>query len=377
MQQKSYSTPYLLSGYTCLILAAYLDNIRGPLIPIISKELHINFSETSIFVSLGNVSACVITILLLFLLRRFSERKTMLIVAASTGVFLTSSMFTTNLWLFYIFSAAIGASIVQLGTMSNIMTIKGCPADKRGNILASLHTMYGISSMLSPFLIFYLFKLNIHWNQLFLLVIPLLIPLIYISYFKIEEKGPTPQAPISLRELNWQHLSVILFIMIYTNGELLTSMWMSTYLNGFHLIPLEDTTIYLSGFFFILAISRLATFFFNSPERENKFVYMAIFIPLVSFALSYFFELYYLFPFVGFVGPFFPIMLSKISKKFPSHWQILTIGIVIFQQSFGSLCHFTIGYLTDEIGIRTAFLIPGLLLTLTFILLPKYLKILR
>ena len=62
------------AGLLVLVVASYLDNVRGPILPAVSKALGVGYGSTAWFLVAGNLAAVGCTFLLIFLTRRISER---------------------------------------------------------------------------------------------------------------------------------------------------------------------------------------------------------------------------------------------------------------------------------------------------------------
>ena len=101
------------------------DNVRGPLLPVLCEELGIPFSYGGLFLTLGNLSAVISTLLMGKALQRYSEKRVTLVICAFSalaGIFAPMVNSLTNLLLL---GLVLGASVALMGSICNILTLKG------------------------------------------------------------------------------------------------------------------------------------------------------------------------------------------------------------------------------------------------------------
>ena len=84
--------------------------------------------------------------------------------------------------------------------------------------------------------------------------------------------------------------------------------------------------------------------------------------------------LIFLFPAAGIIGPFFPMMLARVSVIYNHSWQRLTVVILTTMQLALALSHLVLGAVFDQLGAQRAYLIPPLLLIFAGVGAWKFLK---
>ena len=80
-------------GAALLFFGAFLDNLRGPLLPIMAKDLHLDLADLGGFLAIGNLGAIIGTFLLIPLMQKLSERRT----AMGAAILLASGWFAVRL----------------------------------------------------------------------------------------------------------------------------------------------------------------------------------------------------------------------------------------------------------------------------------------
>lgn len=145
----------------------------------------------------------------------------------------------------------------------------------------------------------------------------------------------------------------------YVGGEVTLSMWLPTYLVETAGMSVSQASPYASGFFLAMALSRMVCLFTLRNEWEW---------PLLAFSLVMAFLGFFAgragyplgFAAAGLMGPFFPIFMARLARNFPNQWRSLTLWILVAMQITLALCHFSIGRLTDAVGISQAYWLPVL-----------------
>ena len=66
---------FLFGGIASLLLVSFLDNARGPLIPVLLSSLHIPYETAGLFLTLGNLAAIAATFFLGRALQKWGERR--------------------------------------------------------------------------------------------------------------------------------------------------------------------------------------------------------------------------------------------------------------------------------------------------------------
>ncbi len=367
--------PYLFTGFFMLLISSYLDNVRGPLLPVIARDLNISYGLTGFFLTIGNIAAALSIISLIPLSKILCDRR----ISCGIGVFAIVSVLFSHLVGGYstllILAIMLGAAIAVLGTLSNILTIKGTESEERGRYLSGLHVTYGAASLIAPLLAGYFLSKDVAWPWLFSGSVILSFSMVtYIYKFLYDrDDGIEVSKPVAVPVKKDQKLLILKVLILavfttYVGGEVLTSMWLATYLVEYKKFSISDASFYVSCFFLILALSRTGSFIFGTVRRERAIIWSSLVASLVCMLLGHVGS-NLAFSFAGILGPFFPLFLARVSRIFAEAWQSFTILLIAAIQLFLGIAHFCLGSIVDVLGVQRAFLLPCGFLVLSMVLL--------
>ena len=365
---------FLSSGFATLIVVAFIDNVRGPILPVLCQSLQIPYEIAGLFLTVGCVTAVLATWLLGIALRHWGERElTVAICLISTlpGWFAPQVASAHEL---LGLGVLLGSAIALLGSICSILTIIGSPQEARGRYVAFQHVMYGLGSMAAPLLFAALFEAQKPWWWLLRATSWMLLGLAAYCA-KVLPKGRKPERQATPHPL--PHLRImgpkLLMFASYVAGEVLVSMWMTSLLvSEQHKTPAEASQ-YLSLFFIILALSRFSCFLFVRQSWEKPVLLASLALAIISSILGqqgYSWAL----PAIGLLGPFYPLSMARVSLQFPATWKQMTLIIYATIQSTLALMHMTVGNLADHFSMKIAFLLPPFFLGLAWVILSRELS---
>lgn len=369
----------LLSGYGILLIASYLDNIRGPLLPSIAKDLNLNFSASGQFLALGQLGAVLAYLFMLVLATRLKNQAVVtasMLFGAAAGLLAGLAKDQLSLG---VLAITLGISIALMGMMCNLLVIEGSPVATRGRWLAGLHATYGLGSLLAGILASQILAHQLPWRWLFWAIVPVCLVFLAISYAsarkpsetnKSEDHTATPQRPlqaVSHRQLaeraepgygGWVLAGAT--ALTYVAGEVGTTMWLSSFLVHARAADDSAAAMGVSGFFLAMTLTRLGCVFL--PSRwEGLMLKIALLLPILAFLVSYYGD-YRGFALVGLCGPFYPLLLAHLSRVYHRSWRRLAIFLFLCAQAGLVVVNYLIGQLSDRIGIEMVFLAPPMLL---------------
>jgi fucose permease len=372
---KSIHWRLIALGFLFLVFSAYIDNLRGILLPVFSDVFSLSHQQNSTFLVLGNFASVLFTLSLLFLTRRLTD-KTICIGLCVTGILtLIYAHWVTGFASLLILSILFGGLISLFGSMANLNVIRGSTLQDRAKFFCGLHTMYGLGSLCAPEVAKRLLAGGYSWSYTVLAILPLAVLLLFGTFgmprHAIETK-PVKKAG----SIHKMQILILGIFAIYVAGEVMTSMWMASYLVESVHLTVVDAAPYLSGFFLIMAITRILCFFSMKPQLEIFILIFSLVGAIVFFGVGYSGSIW-AFPLVGLLGPFFPLFLARLGKTFPDSVRSLTLWILASNQLTQACFHFVVGGLADRLGIRTAYGLPFILLAGCFGLLLWYLRLVR
>jgi len=361
----------ILLGFGFLLLSAYLDNLRGILLPVFTQVFGLTHQQNSSFLVLGNFASVFFTLSLLFLTRRFSDRAVCIGVCVSVLGSLSYALKVSAFPSLLIFSVLIGGMVSMLGSLANLNVIHGSTLTDRAKSLCGLHAMYGLGSLCAPEIAKRLFAAGDSWTAPVFAAIPAAALLLFGSFaMPARRDDGIPEVAVSV---NSMQVLILAIFAVYVAGEVMASMWMASYLVDFASFSVVEVAPYVTGFFLTMAITRLLCFFSLKPAAEVAVLFLSLIGSSAFFILAYSGKIW-AFPLVGVLGPFFPLFLSRLGKTFPKSVRALTLWILASNQLTQACFHLVVGGLADHLGIRTAYGLPLWLLLGCLGLLGLYLR---
>ncbi len=351
---------FVISGLLVLVIEAFFDNVRGPLIPVFTQTLNIDYSKASLFVVWGCFLAVFFTLLLLPLMAKYPLRKISLSLCALSAIAVGFSFLVRGFLTLNFFAVIVGAVVALMGVLCNILVVEGTDLHHRSRAMCMLHMMYGFGSLVAPLVVRFFLERGINWPWVFVAILPVIILtsiLLRVSLPAQEKDRVQVSLSAHLTALQWM---IVVTFSIYVSGEVMTSMWMVTYLVESQSLSVAQAAPYLSGFFLVMALSRGLCFLSLRPSLEGIVLGLSLVLALFFFILGRSGHLW-AFPLVGLLGPYFPLYLSRISRSFPEEAHRLTVWILSAMQLALGLFHLFVGKLTDKLGVHVAYWLPPVL----------------
>jgi MFS family permease len=354
---------YVICGVLVLMIGSYLDNVRGPILPALNQALSLSYGQSSWFLVVGNIAAVLATFGLIFLTPRIGTRRTA-ILSCAIGLVAAAIPLTVGDFPRLILAAVfLGSAVSAFGAICNVLVIEGTDLAHRSRILCGLHMMYGFGSLAAPAIAGLMLENGRPWASILALAIPVVAAIGLFAIFGIpEEPREANRKPVTGSFSLMQGLVIGIFV-LYVAGEVLTSVWMVPYLVEARGMELASAAWHLSGFFLAMGLSRCLCSFSLSPHHETGIVFGAFGAHVAFFSLGRAGNDWAL-PLTGMVGPFFPVFLSRASRRFPERATHLTLLMLTFVQLSLAVCHWGMGRLTDSIGLVGAYYLPVILMAL-------------
>lgn len=356
----------LVVGLLLLLLGAYLDSMRGPLLPLITADLNISYGLSSAFLAVGNLAGIVATLSMLPILNRFSEvRITQLISVFSIGLVIYS-FFVHAYDPLLVLAAGIGIAVALLGAMANVLTVRGSQGRTPYQQFCGLHAMFGLGSFLAAMVTSLVVAESKPWPWALVLVAPVSLLCYFLVSTKNQSSESAPAASVQIQSSRLSQTQVFMVGLfgIYAAGEVMTSMWMPSYLVVVHHWQPAVASRAAGGFFFLIFFTRVLSMIFWRPRFTIPLIWASLLIPAAVLLIGLLGRPEIL-PLAGCIGPFFPLYLGRLTVSFPSQWRAITIWVIVaLQVTLGSL-HLTIGAVTTYVDMQTAYWIPLGLVLLT------------
>ncbi len=358
-------------GAGLLCLAAWIDNLRGPLLPAVISILDMKYEDASLIIAFGNLTAMISTWLLMPLLNKKSLKYVGMWVLLVTAVVCASALFADTKIRLFVWGALIGGCISMMGSLSNLYVQAGAEDSRRGQMMSALHSIYGLSSFFAPWSAGLVLANPNRWPYLFMVAAPFAAALASFIQLRIQgsverDDGRGRMQPLSL---GFIHILAVLTLVSYVVAETLTSTWLPTYLVKEHDISIRDASIYSSAFFAVMFVTRIACGLWSTPRWHRVIIWVSIVSALVCFSLARLTGWHWLLPAAGLFGPFFPLFVTWTGLRFPERDRTLLLWTLSGMQGALALMHYITGRLADMAGFELAFWLPALIMIITIILL--------
>ena len=358
-------------GAGLLCLAAWIDNLRGPLLPVVVELLEMDYRDASLIISLGNLVAMVGTWLLMPILNKYSLKQVGTVILIYTSIVCASALLIDSKSRILFWGALIGGCLSALGSLANLYVQSAAKDNRRGQMMAALHSIYGLSSFCAPWLAGLVLSEPTRWPYLFAMGTPFGLMLAGFIQLRIKEpieskSHQNQRQPISLEPL---HILAVLTLIMYVVGETLTSTWLSTYLVREQNFSIRAASAYTSGFFALMFITRIICGFWATPNWHRAIIWLSLIAAFCCFILGKTFGWSMLLPGVGLIGPVFPLFVTWLGLRFPERDRTLLLWTLSGMQAALASMNYLIGTLADVAGFSTAFWLPGIVILITMILL--------
>ncbi len=351
---------FIIAGMGLLLISAFIDSSRGPLLPVLSHELGLAYEQVSWFLVVGYLSSMTLGRMLIPLVDRYGVKRVCLVLCGLVPLTALFAQVVSGLGTLIVFGALVACSSASIGALSNLFVLNGTDPAYRARFYGLLHAMYGLGSQLAPIVIGVFLARAWQWQGLFVLVcFPVLIVMWIVFRLPghVREHHPNAVLPARFRWISIQGLLVVAFG-IYVGAEVLGSMWMTTYLVEVRQFTVEDATPYATGFFLSMTLTRLACFLVREDAQERRIIWGCLLMGLAAFLLGLFVHPVG-FALTGLVGPFFPLVLARMSRYFPKEAPALTLRILLIVQGALAICHFGMGWIATHFGVAVAYQVPA------------------
>lgn len=359
----------LLFACTSMFVLGMGDNIRGPLFADLIKNFELtntqaslSFAITSTFGFLGNLISGKI-------LEKISTAQmlTHSILVMALGLLFMGAASTFSLYL--ISAAVFGFGMGLIGVAQNLIVVENFVGQKQTQALSTLHGLYGLSSLIAPFVASYAPHFFGPWRSAFYVTAALSL-FVYVGAKLIR-----PEIPILHDSANEQILkskvslaTLLIFggiLAFYVVAEILVSSRLALYMRQYFEMNLERSSLYVTYFFVFILIGRLI-FAFKKFNFDLKFqlngllILTFIFLFLGLKAHPFFLVLTGLS-----MAPFYPLAMAYLSEQ----TQLQKRRVITFAMGFQNLSlismHIGVGYLTDSFGLINAFNVGFIAILLT------------
>lgn len=362
---------WFVAGLAMLLIGSYLDSIRGPLLPVLTDIFTLNYQQSSGLLAVGYLSAFFLNLLLFPILGRLPLKRVSVFSLGLAAAVCGLAGYVADLRQLFFYMPLLAAIVAIFGTLSNLLVHRATSEHSRGRAMAALHTMFGLGSFLAPVATHVVLAESNDWSLLFISVVPLLVLLLLFAIFKLSETSEqisSPPVVLTTASNVGLDLHVVAVQIAYVLAEVLTSMWMTSYLVVEAGLPVTKASDYLAAFFIVMTCLRLLCSMFVKTNWIFPLLIASLIFAFVAFVFGRFGN-HWALAAVGLLGPFFPLYMAQISLWFPQRHTRLTIWIVSGMQAMLGILNFAMGNIAAHLGLAVAYWLPAMMMVLALVLL--------
>lgn len=338
------------------------DNVRGPLFPelihffqLSNTQASSSFALTSSFGFLGNLLAERI-------LRKIRIDQLLVLSLILMALALVGMGLASTFTLYMVAASFFGFSMGLMGIAQNVMVAENITGDVQTKALSGLHSIYGLSSFVAPFVASFAPGILGNWRGGFFVTGAASLFVIMATFFVGSNEKITHVMP-SMQEDNKQSKKNNFFVLFMFGGilafyvvtEILVSSRLALYMRQYFEMDLKQSSLYVTYFFCFLLFGRLG-FTFKKFKSSIKFqMNILLILTFICVLLGLLVHPFFLAISGLTMAPYYPLGIAYLSEQTNQHKR----QFITFAMGFQNLClismHFGVGYLTDHFGLINAF----------------------
>jgi fucose permease len=369
--------PFIFLTYISIFCLGFVDNIRGPLFSEILIFFHLTDGQGAWFFTISSGCSLLGSLSSVWIVNRLDRIRGMRLALLTLGLGAAIITFSQNFFVLLVGAAILGFSFGLMGTLQNVLVTIGASSHLRQQFVTGLHAMYGLASLLAPLIAALMMRIFQHWRWVFAIaaLFPLL-SLIYTYFFTPElfHRAKKHQDELRIKSKIWTFDKIFLasFLACYTMVELLVATRLPLYLQRKYNFNLEQSSLYLSYFYFLFLFSRVV---FSAKKFDfllkNQIRYLLI-ASIFTLIIGIGFEPWFLIASALFMAPCFPLCITYISDKYKHDLDSMMLVVFSLQAGLVVTMHLAVGYLSDVIGLQKVFWIGPIFLLISIFMLNRY-----
>lgn len=370
----------ILMTFIMMLTIGIINNIRGQIGPLIINDFDLNYSRLGFIFSFLSIGSMFTSFFIGKLVEKFGfiNLITYGIIHNFISIiliYLANSYYTLLLAFLML---GIGIPIITVSAL-NIISISF--SDKKGKMINFMQGFYGLGGVLAPYIVSVVVKADLRWaySYFFILFLYLIILFLFkitsVPEMEIKEKKEISKTSELLTNKKVILFSLIYFIQVGVEFGVIT--WMAPYLKDVLLKSEIVVSIYISSFFILFTLGRLAASFIIEKIGYFNFLMLTSGCTtlLITLTLLNGTKLSFLLSLTGiFISVQIPTLQALILDSFDQNG----VKVLGFAQTAGMLgatilSNWVIGAVNDILSIESGFWFLIIILSIVIILI-YYLK---
>ena len=361
----------LLVAYLTVICRGFIDNSRGLVYPQILDFFAIDKVQGSLIFTLFAIASLSVNLLSRWWLPQFSitGSNRFGLVLLFSGCFCFGLAGLTGHFAIMITGTLIaGAGIGLCAICFNLLAIAGSKPGKERQTLSTLHSLYCLAALLTPFLLGGFSYFNLSWPALFYGISALaLFTVIYsipVKLNKVKNIGKKER-----REPLKKYLYEGFFFGFYIASDIIISSRMTLYLTEVHQFSTQKSSVYLIFFFLMLLSGRLALSFFNIKTSSRRILISSLSSTLICLLIGFTVHPFALACCGLTMSAFFPAAISLLNEKYPASINSMIAAVVTSISISLIIAHWLFGQVSENLNIKAAMAMPFIFSLFSLILI--------
>lgn len=374
------SSAYVLFSYFSLFIFGLVDNSRGPIYPKVIEVFELSNSASSWIFTVSSLVSFFMALGIPLWISRFgairSSKAAMVFHILALGCMGFSGLTGKSYGIFLLGSVFLGLAMGIQSVTVNLIISKVSSLENASRLFSGLHSMYGLASLIGPFILGAVFRLGASWQ--WCLIFIALLPLIHLIAFRdlaplgISAKAGQEEKASATKSLDskfeWKNtirLGGIFSFYIATEILVSSRLVFFFYSEG---IDLEKASYGLTVFFLFLLLGRVGFSFFTPNIKPLNLLRISVCLTLSFYLLSLLVHPYWLCLSGASISYFFPCGLNYIKNENKEPESVIS-KVMMFVGAMLAGMHFFFGFVSDLYGIQAAMWLGVLFLCIVFLLL--------
>lgn len=351
---------WVFLAYWSLFVFGLTDNIRGPLFPELLSHYQVSQSTGSLFFAVASFMNIVGAFFVPRLIHRVGHLGTLVLFMFLLLITQLGFYFSPSFGLILFFCAFYGMAIGGLGVTQNLLVLVATPAEHRQQIQSGLHACYGASSFLAPGLVISCSLAGLTWKENFAftaLIIFLFLASLYFVKHQPRESQVDGQLSGNMIYKRREVFYLATALAIYVALENLIASRLALFMRMEKGLDLRGSTFWVFIFFGGMFLGRTLFGIYRPPWTMSAQMKASL-VGTTVLLLGGIFVAPELLAFTGLtMAPFYPLMMTAISVLF--HEKVdraAALAVALSGVAVVSM-HAAVGFLSDLLGLKWAFLL--------------------
>jgi fucose permease len=267
-----------------------------------------------------------------------------------------------------------GLGIGILSISVNNLVCENTNVTQRSRYLSGLHSMYGLSSLVAPYIVSGIYLFQLDWSYIFIFLGVFSLAIYLVSFMVDRVPNRVVNSSISFFAPKKMYFKVGIAGSLYVASEVLLSTRLVLYLVENYGIEKVSASYLLTFFFSCLFLGRLLTSFITFKTNKLKLLKRSLITSIIMLVIGINFYPPLLALAALSMSYFFPFYMGFISESFEDIQKDLIAKLMNFIGAALFISHALFGMISDTYGLEVAIYLPVIFLTISLYILHSVLQ---